>query len=247
MKVLILAAGYGTRLYHLVINTPKALLPINGKPIINFILDKVKNIKGLNEILVVSNNKFESHFKDWAKQNNGYPIPITIINDRTNTPEERLGSIGDIQFVLKQEKIADDVLVVGGDNLFDYGLEEYIQFALKKDDSVTIGLYDIGHLEGAKKFGVVAINSENKITSFQEKPLEPKSTLIAMCFYFLPKKTLGLINDYLIESKKSDTAGDYIRWLHEKKNVYGFKFNGTWYDIGSIESYNDAQKAFLTK
>ncbi len=243
MKTLILAAGYGTRLRALGENTPKPLLPINGKPLINYTLDKIKDLNGLNEVLVVTNNKFYSHFCDWKDQVS-FPCPITIVNDGTETPEDRLGSIGDIDFVLQKEKVDDDLLVVGGDNLFDYNVNEYIMFSQDKPQSVSMGVYDIGNLEEAKLFGVVALDDKGKVISFEEKPSQPKSSLIAMCFYYLPQKTLSLVTSYLQEVKKSDTAGDYIRWLHQKSEVYGFPFIGTWYDIGSIEAYHEAQKKF---
>lgn len=245
MKVLILAAGYGTRLYSLVKNTPKALLDINGKPLINYILDKIENLKNLNEVILVTNNKFYSIFQEWANLQKDFSCSICIVNDRTETPEGRLGSIGDIDFVLKNAAIDDDLLVIGGDNLFDYNLDEYLSFARAKEYAVTIGLYDINNLQESKRFGVVSLNSENKIISFEEKPQQPESTLIAMCFYYLPKKSLNLISDYLSEVKKSDTAGDHIRWLCQKKEVYGFKFTGKWYDIGSVESYKEANEKFL--
>jgi glucose-1-phosphate thymidylyltransferase len=245
VKVLILAAGYGTRLKQLGENTPKALLPINNKPLINFILKTFEKLPGLNEVFVVTNDKFAGHFETWAKEQKGLPYKITVVNDGTKTPETRLGSIGDIDYVLKQKKVQDDLLVVGGDNLFDFNIEEYIRFASKKNDCVSLGLYDIKDLSEAKLFGVVALDGNGKVTSFEEKPPEPKSTLIAMCFYYLPKKTLGLVADYLKDVGKSDTAGDYIRWLHKKTHVYGFQFTGRWYDIGSIEAYHEAQKAFV--
>ena len=244
MKVLILAAGYGTRLYPLVKDTPKALLDINGKSLVNYVLDKIKSFDGLSEVLLVTNNKFYSIFVEWAKAQKNFSCPIKIVNDGTNTPDDRLGSIGDIQFVIKKEAINEDVLVIGSDNLFDYSLDEYILFSKKFKDSVTIGLYDIKNLEEAKNFGVVAIDATKKITSFEEKPANPKSTLISMCCYYLPKATLGLVEVYLTETKKADKAGDYLRWLSEKNNVYGFNFFGKWYDIGSIESYKEAQAKF---
>lgn len=244
MKVLILAAGYGTRLYSLVQDTPKALLEINGEPLIHYILDKLESLPGLNEVIVVTNDKFYTAFTDWARNRKVYRCPITIITDGTKTPEERLGSIGDIDFIIKKKRLEDDVLVVGADNLFDYGLKEYVDFARSKSPCVTIGLYDVGDVKEARQFGVVGLDEHNKVTSFEEKPSEPKSSLIAMCCYYLPQNSLGLVADYLAESGTADTAGDYIRWLHQKKHVYGFQFCGKWYDIGSVETYKEAQEKF---
>ncbi len=247
MKILILAAGYGTRLYPLIKDTPKSLLPIHGKPLINFILDKVQDLKGWDEIIVVTNNKFFNHFQEWAKKQPRLANKIRVVNDETNSPEDRLGSVGDIEFVLKKEKIKDDLLVVGGDNLFDYELETYLSFAQKKSPFATIGVFDIKNIEEAKKFGVVTLNREQKVTAFEEKPSTPKSSLIAMCFYYFPKESLNFLAQYIQLFKKADKAGDYIHWLSQQTNVYGFQFEGKWYDIGSIESYQEAQKAFSVK
>ena len=244
MKALILVAGYGTRLYSLVKNTPKALLEINKRPLIDYILDRIKDISGIDELILVTNDKFCSVFQEWADQQKAFPYGIRIINDGTKTSEDRLGSIGDIEFAFKAAQINDDVLVIGGDNLFDYNIAEYIEFAKAKSPSVSIGLYDVGDLKEATKFGVAGLDDNAKIVSFEEKPEEPRSTLVAMCFYYLPKNSLGLINDYLVESKKSDTTGDYIRWLCQKNDVYGFTFTGKWYDIGSVEAYKEAQEKF---
>lgn len=242
MKVLALAGGYGTRLYPLITDTPKALLDIQGQPLLNHTLKRLRDLDSLNEVLVVSNNKFYGHFCQWAEQLD-YPHPVTIVNDQTNTPEERLGSIGDIRYALEDKNVDDDVLIVGGDNLFDYNVDEYLAFA-KKKNTVTIGLYDIHSLEEAKQFGVVAIGKDRKVISFEEKPAEPQSTLIAMCFYYLPRQTLKMVSRYIDETGQSDKAGNYIKWLVGQTDVYGFEFSGAWYDIGSLEAYHDAQKNF---
>jgi glucose-1-phosphate thymidylyltransferase len=244
MKVLILAAGYGTRMYSLVKDTPKALLEINNKPLLNYIFDRIGGIKGLNEVVLVTNDKFYNAFDQWSKQQRSFRHPITIINDETKTNEDRLGSIGDIDFVLKHTTIEEDLLVIGSDNLFDYNIDDYVRFARERSPSVTVGLYDIRDRNEATKFGVVELGEGGKITSFAEKPKIPQSSLIAMCFYYLPQDSLGLIGDYLLELNKPDKAGDYISWLCRKHDVYGFQFAGTWYDIGSVEAYKEAQEKF---
>ncbi len=244
MQILVLAGGYGTRLAAIAKDTPKALIDINGRPLLNYLLDILSPAPDLSEIIVVTNDKFYGHFEVWKKTIKDLKCKLTIVNDRTKTNEERLGSIGDINFVIKGGYVREDLLVVGGDNLFDFDLDKFFKFAKANTSHVTIGLYDIGRLDEANKYGIVALDQKGQVTSFEEKPEKPKSTLASMCFYYLPKGSLKLVEQYLIESKKADRAGDYLRWLGEKGKVFGFKFSGKWYDIGSVESYHEAQKAF---
>ena len=173
MKVLILAAGYGTRLYPLIKDTAKPLLPVASRPIIDHLLDKIQPLPDLQEVVVVTNEKFYADFLDWAILHQDFPVPITVMNDGTTSPEDRLGAVGDILFVLKQLQKIDDLFVLGGDNLFDYSLEDFIRFAQGKDSQVSIGLYDIGNIQEASKFGVVQMDQDNRILVFEEKPPQP--------------------------------------------------------------------------
>ncbi|MBF0511830.1 MAG: nucleotidyltransferase family protein [Candidatus Omnitrophica bacterium] len=239
MKALILAAGYGTRLAERFKDTPKPLIPVGNKPLVDYVVDKLQKVQGLTEIVVVSNNKFATHFQKWADKRQG--LPIRIINDGTNTPEARLGSVGDMRFVWDKETVADDWLVIGGDNLFDGDLSGFVHFALSKTPAITIGAYDIKDIAAANKFGVIAIDKDQKVISFQEKPKNPLSSLITMCLYYFPRQSMGCLKEYLSVSKAVDAAGSYIQWLSEKKNVYGFQFSGKWYDIGSIEALEEAR------
>ena len=244
MKALILAAGYGTRLASVIKDTPKPLIPVGNRPLIDYVVDKLADIKSLSEIVVVSNNKFTPHFQKWAASRGGR-LRIRVVNDGTNSPEERLGSVGDIRFVWQKEGSLQDWLIVGGDNLFDGDLPHFVDFAVSKSPAVSIGVYDIKDISAATKFGVLAIDADGKVISFQEKPKIPKTSLIAMCLYYFPNRTLKFLEEYLNESKALDAAGSYIKWLCEKKNVYGFQFSGKWYDIGSIESLEEARAHFL--
>src|SRR5208282_861007 len=129
MKALILAAGYGTRLAAVIKDTPKPLIPVGDRPLIDYVVDKLQTINSLSEIVVVSNNKFTPHFQKWATSRGG-KLPIRVVNDGTNTPEERLGSVGDIRFVWEREGSLQDWLIIGGDNLFDGDLTQFVDYAV---------------------------------------------------------------------------------------------------------------------
>ena len=172
MKALILAAGYGTRLASVIKDTPKPLIPVGNRPLIDYVVDKLQDIKSLTEIVVVSNNKFTPHFQQWAAVPQRV-MPIRVVNDGTNTPEERLGSVGDIRFVWQKEGSLQDWLIIGGDNLFDGDLSHFMDFAVSKSPAVTIGVYDIHDIQAATKFGVLGIRCTIKKSSVFRK--SPKS------------------------------------------------------------------------
>ena len=244
MKVLILAGGYGTRLYPVIKDTPKALLEVCGKTLIDHTVEKFSGIKGIDEIVVVTNAKFHGLLSTWAKNCIGNPFPITVINDGTHTPQERLGAIGDILFVLDRYQPPSDWVVAGSDNLFDYSLSDFFKFALTKSSAPTVGCYDLEDLKDATKYGVIELDSSGRMISLEEKPKSPRSSLISMCLYYFPVASLPFLRTFIDETKTPDTTGGYIQWLYKKTAVYGFKFRGKWYDIGSLESYNNAQANF---
>jgi glucose-1-phosphate thymidylyltransferase len=231
IKALVLCAGYATRLYPLTLNQPKPLLEIAGKPMINYIIEKLELVEEINEIFIVTNNKFFNHFNEWNQTHN-FKKQITIINDKTLSNEDRKGAIGDIHFVIKQQNIQEDLIVIGGDNLFEYDLREVVEFFKKKRATVT-SLYDVKTIERAKLYGVVELDEKDKILDLVEKPEMPKSTLISTCVYIYPKKTLKRFDQYIEEGHPPDKTGSFLEWLHKIEPVYGYKFKGEWFDIGS--------------
>jgi glucose-1-phosphate thymidylyltransferase len=218
------------------------LLEVCGKTLIDHTLDKFKTVDGIEEIVVVTNAKFYEVMCRWAKARGP---EVRVVNDGTHTPEERLGAIGDILYILKQEKTLTDWAVVGSDNIFDQGVEEFFSFARAKSPAVTVGAYDLGDVAGADKYGVFDLGPDARVLSLEEKPKVPRSSLISMCLYFFPRASLRFLEQFVDETHKMDTTGGYVQWLYQKTEVYGFKFSGKWYDIGSLESYNEAQNHFL--
>ncbi|OIO40208.1 MAG: hypothetical protein AUJ75_00365 [Candidatus Omnitrophica bacterium CG1_02_49_10] len=247
INVLILAAGYGTRLYPITLNTPKPLLDIWGKPIIEHIISQVDRIKGLAGIYVVSNEKFYSDFKKWEAGLKRRPdYRINILNDGSVDESDMLGAVGDIYFAVKSEGIDTDLLVVGGDNLFKFDLAEFVDFAKERRPYASIGLHDFRDKENLSSFGIVSLAGDNVVTDFQEKPEMPKSSLVGMCLYFFPKESLRFIASYVKSGENLDQPGHYINWLHRNDRVYGFPLDGRWFDIGTKENYALADKVFKT-
>lgn len=244
MKALILAAGYATRLYPLTKDYPKSLLRIKGRPLIDYIVDKLLAIKELDEIIVVTNSKFVCLFRHWSDSRR-VNKKIVIVDDLTKTHQEKRGAIGDMHFALESKNINDDILVVGGDNLFDGGLNGFMRFAQNKYPSPVIGVYDVRYKSKAVHYGIVKLDKSRRITGFKEKPSRPDSTLVAMCLYYFPAKKVSLIRRYMGHSShKHDAVGFYIDWLRKEEKVYGYVFDGVWYDIGHHSLYNEAREKF---
>ncbi len=247
MRLLILAAGYAVRLQPLTLNTPKPLLPIGGKPMMDRILAKTASVKNIDAIYVVSNRKFFQNFVEWKKLRKDVSR-IFLVDDGTMTNDTRLGAIRDMELAIREGSIDDDLLVIAGDNLFDLDLAAFLKFAKIRNDGVSVALYDVGSLEAAKKFGVVRIDKKGLVTDFEEKPQNPKSTLISTGIYFFPRQKVANLREYVnLEGAKLDAPGYYIRWLSAKDKVYGFPFSGKWYDIGDLESYKRADEEYTKK
>jgi glucose-1-phosphate thymidylyltransferase len=244
VKALILAAGYATRLYPLTKKYPKPLLEVKGRPIINYIIEKIGQVSGINEIYVVTNSKFISDFRKWAKTIKS-PKKITLVDDLTKNNQDRRGAIGDIEFVIKKKKIQEDLLVVGGDNLFNGSLQKFLHAVKKNIAPIALGLYRLKRKNDASRYGVVKLDKLKRVISFQEKPKYPQSSLVAMCLYYISKNYLNLVNVYIQDGKrKTDATGSYIAWLKDKVDVYGHVFSGAWFDIGDYQYLNTAKEKF---
>ena len=173
-------------------------------------------------------------------------LEFTIINDGSTDDTNKLGAIGDLNLVLDRENLDDDLIVVAGDNLFNQSLEAFGTFCREKQE-VVLGVYDVGSLDQAKKYGVVDVDTSGKVRSFVEKPADPASTQIGIALYYYPKKTLPLIRQYIAEGNNPDQPGRLIQWLYPKQPVYTWSVPGIWYDIGSKETLEEANRIFARK
>ena len=245
MNVIILAAGYATRLYPLTLNKAKPLLEVAGKPIIEWVVDNLIPVPGLKTFYVVTNNKFAKDFQDWAKgYANRHPeIKLKVINDGTTSDADKLGAIGDINLVITREELTnDDLLVAAGDSLFSEPLTDFV--AKARGAKAVLATYDVGDLEAVKKYSNITTDKEGIITDFEEKPPKPQSTLAGIALYYFSRETVPMFTTYTAAGNNPDQPGRFIQWLYKQTPVKTEQINGTWFDIGSKETLEAANRIF---
>jgi glucose-1-phosphate thymidylyltransferase len=242
MKAIILAAGYATRLYPLTKDKPKSLLEVAGKTILEHILLKITKADAVDRVYLVTNARFFDQFQTWV-DHFWYPLAINVLEDGTVDNDHRLGAIADLQFVIDAAKMEDDLLVLAGDNLFDFELADFVAFfEMHHFDMITT--HELTDPEQLRRTGVIEVNQDYQVKSFTEKPQQPQSNLAVPPFYIYRRDTLPLIRQYLNEGQNSDAPGNFIPWLLTRKPVYAYKFEGRRYDIGTMESYQEVCRLF---
>lgn len=244
MKAIVLAAGYATRLYPLTLHRPKPLLPVAGRPMLNHVLSALEPVRPIDRAFIVTNARFATQFEQWL-QTDGQraPFPCIVVNDGTTDDSNKRGAIGDIFFVLETHQLDDDLVVVAGDNLFSQPLQGFGEFCQRRNAPV-LGVYDVGDLEQIRKYNAIETDPEGRITFFEEKPAQPRSTLTGIALYFYPRHTLPLIRQYVAGGNNPDQPGRLVQWMYPRVPFYTWRVPGLWFDIGSRETLEEADRMF---
>ncbi len=244
MRTIILAGGYATRLWPITKEIAKPLLPIGRQRIIDLIMQKLEEVRDIEEVLITTNRYFYDQFEDWLSQRN-FDLNVKLIMEDTLKEEQKLGSIGAIYYLLEKYGYDDDYMIIAGDNIFSFSLKDFVDF-YKIRNSTVIAVYNIKDKKEAKRFGVVEVDDEGRIKLFLEKPEKPPSSLISTGCYIFPKRDIILLKEYVERRMNKDSPGRFIQWLYRLRPIYAFEFSGYWFDVGTPDAYLDAFK-FLTK
>ena len=238
MKCLVLAAGYATRLYPLTKNFPKPLLKVGDKTILDWLVDDIDTAGVVDEYVVISNHKFADIFRQWAANRR-----VTVLDDGTVSNETRLGAVCDIQFAIETLGLDDDLLVIAGDNLLDFSLAGFIDYARSMGTSCVMRYFEPS-VERLRKAGVLTVDSDGLIISMEEKPAEPKSNWCCPPFYFYRRSDVPLVGEGISCGCGTDAPGSFIAWLCRRVPVHAWEMPGRRYDIGSLESYEEAKRKY---
>ena len=236
MDAVVLAGGYATRLWPITKHRPKMFLPVGEETVIDRIFEGLEADERIDRVYVSTNERFAEDFEDHLEAK-GFEKPVLSVED-TTAEAEKFGVIGALAQLVEREGVTDDLLVLAGDNLISFAVSDFIDFFESKG-STTIAAYDVGSRERAKSYGLVDLEGD-EVIDFQEKPADPKTTLVSIATYAFPAETLPLLEEYLSGDNNPDEPGWFIQWLQGRDEVYAFTFDGAWFDIGTPESYLDA-------
>ena len=241
MKCLILAAGYATRLYPLTENFPKPLLEVQGKPILDWLIDDLETTGVISSYAVISNHRFKVHFDNWAAK---HFQNIVVVDDGTSTNETRLGAVRDIQFALDALQMDDDLLVMAGDNLLDFSLSHFVHYALEKQTSCVMRYYESDE-KRLLKTGVLTIDEKDRILEMTEKSPAPATHWACPAFYYFCREDARRVKEAIAEGCSVDAPGSFIAWLCHRSPVHAMLMPGHRYDIGNLASYQEVQQHYL--
>lgn len=240
MKAIILAAGYATRLYPLTIDRPKALLPLGERPMLDYLMRQIAQVPDITEVHIVSNHRFASQFEAWLKlaeeQARYLGLKIVIWDDQTTSDENKLGAIGDIQFVIERAALDDDLLVAASDNFFTFPLTDFVD-DFRRSGRDTLLMARLGDVSVLRGFAVATLGEGNRVLGLVEKPENPPSDIGVYALYLYRRDTLPLIKRYLDEGHSSDAPGRLPEWLHTFRDIRGYLFQGECIDIGTPDMY----------
>lgn len=242
MRAIILAGGYAKRLWPLTKNKPKQLLSVGGRPMIEYIMEKLETQKEIDKIIISTNEKFEDNFKQWLPEYKSTK-DISLVIEPTLSEKDKLGSVGALGYVIREKNIDEELMIIGGDNLFEFDLRDLIYYFREKKGNV-VALYDLESIQKARSYGVAKVDEEMRIIGFVEKPENPPSTLVSTACYMLSKEGVRSISTYLDKGENPDAIGFFIKWLIKRERVFGFVFSGKWFDIGSLESLKEADLVY---
>lgn len=241
MDAVVLAGGYATRLWPITKLRAKPLLPLAGRPIIDYILEPLEAEDRVENVYISTNKRFEEDFTDYLDSHGYDKVELAI--EPTWAEDEKLGTIGALAELVDREGLSDDTLVIAGDNLFSFDVSDFLDFFSEKE-AACIAAYDVGSREDAKQYGLVSLDG-GRVVDFQEKPSEPKSTLVSIACYAFPAGSLRLLDEYLGGDNNPDAPGFFLEWLYTRENVYAYVFDGDWFDIGTPDSYLRANSYLL--
>jgi glucose-1-phosphate thymidylyltransferase len=236
MKAIVLAGGYATRLWPITKHRPKMFLPVGDSTVIDTVFEDLEADPRISEVYVSTNERFAGEFESYLTESDFEKPTLSV--EETTGEAEKFGVVGALAQLIDREGVEEDLIVVAGDNLISFDVAEFVDF-FERTGTPAIAAYDVGSKERARSYGLVELEGD-RVVDFQEKPDDPKSTLVSIACYAFPAETLPLFDEYLAAGENPDEPGWFVQWMQARRPVHAFTFDGAWFDIGTPESYLDA-------
>jgi glucose-1-phosphate thymidylyltransferase len=245
MNVILLCAGFATRMYPLTKDFPKPLLAVAGKPVIDYLMEQVIDLPEITSIYLVTNHRFFQHFDKWAQQwrqrLQAREILLQVYNDGATTNDNRWGAVGDLHYVMQRIDAPGPIIVSAGDNIYRFAINPLWKRFLESRHHHIVAVPE-SNPEKLKQTGVPIFGDSRRVIRINEKPQNPPSQWCCPPIYFLKPSAWTVLNQFQRSSPNRDAPGYFIDFLCRRENVYAFKLNSSRLDIGSLETYRLADR-----
>jgi len=234
MHAVILCAGYATRMGALTRTTPKPLLPVGGKPIIDYLVDEMVRFAGFDSIRVVTNDRFYPAFAQWRQARTERSVAsmptLEIINDGTTSNDNRLGALGDLQLALKGLPAGDRVVAAAGDNIFLFPLIGFWQRFAASTDHWILALRE-RDLRDLRRSAVLVLDVEERVLAVHQRPADPISEWTNPMIYCLQPTAAARLREMLSDGRYRH-GHNFIDVLCRQERVRAFKCEGERLHVG---------------
>lgn len=245
MIAILLCAGFGTRMYPLTLDRPKALLPVRDRPVIDYPLDQVIEFDRLTAVHVVTNSRFSTQFEGWREQISPKlqkrGIDLHLHDNGVMNVEDRLGALGDLSFVLSAAGESPGAVVAAGDNILRFNLQPVWNRFVDTGDNFVIALAE-KNTRKLQRSGVLVLGEDDQVLEFQEKPGDPPSTWLCPPFYFLNQDGLREAEAYGSRMDQPKAMGCLVKHLLSKEPIFAHRSHGQRIDIGNLQTYLEIDK-----
>lgn len=248
MDTIILAGGYAERLYPLTKEKAKPLLEIAGRPILSYLFEELNEFYDDNpgKCYLTINRRFQKDFEEFVKKEDPrFDLEIVVEDSTPETKPWPITAIYQVTKKMQKKSLEQGVMVIAGDSLSSLKIKYLVDEYKENPKNSIFALYKIEDSNRAKLYGVFELGERNRILNIIEKPEKPiiPAFVNTTCF-ILSKNDLSSLEEYIEKKPKKE----YLHWLisEKKSELYGFVFEGHWFDIGDKESLEEAN-AFVKK
>ena len=238
MKAVVLAAGFATRLYPLTRDFPKPFIEIGGISILDRLMLNLAEV-ALDEIVVVCNRRFETHFRAWR------PAHVHLVVNEAFDSSSRLGAVADLALALDASRSAD-VLVAAADTLFCVSLVDVVAHFQRTRLSTVCVWRNPDPVDRCRR-GNVLMDGGGRLLNFVEKPAAPRSEWSSAPLYVYRSEDVDRVTEYLDVGGNRDAPGHFAAWLSHRLPMSTYRLPQEPIDIGNHKALALAREAYAKR
>ena len=228
---------------------PKPLLPVAGRPLLDYLVEQIAALEGIPTIHLVSSHRFLDQFLEWAgtwqERLSAAGVSLSVHDDGSTRSEDRPGAVADLALLARAADRPDGALVAASDNLFLFPLAPMWEAFRSGGRNLVLTILE-GDQTELRRSAVPKLGPDNRVLALYQKPSTPPSAWAVPALYCLTSRALGRLDEYLSTAEPRDELGSFISFLVSREPVYAFKIEGRRLHVGTPEALRRANEVLST-